>query len=214
MHKTLRHKAYKKIKGRILSLEWKPGESLSDYQISKELGIGRTPVREALLMLEHERLIQCKGKLGFLVKKLSRKDAEDYLAIRLALETFAVPSIIEGATTPILTKLEECIENSINALRQNDLRRLAKYNTAFHENLYKATRSNSFIETISGLLDRLHWLRAIALSASRSSLEPVEDHKQIFQALLNKDPAALENALRLHLEHARDKCVEMLDIIF
>jgi DNA-binding GntR family transcriptional regulator len=213
MPKTLRHKAYDEIKRRILSLEVKPGEKLSDTQISGALRMGRTPVREAFLMLEREKLVQCDGKQGYFVKKITKKEAEQYFAMRTALELFAVPAIIEGATPSILKELQSNIKKSERCARQNDVHGMAIYNTKFDETIYKATNSDVFIETMSGLLDRLHWLRMIALRASKGSRQSLEDHKRIVQAVQNKNPNELRKAIRQHLRHAREKCMAMADII-
>jgi DNA-binding GntR family transcriptional regulator len=213
MGKTLRHKAYDEIKRKILRLEVKPGEKLSDAQISRELRMGRTPVREALLMLEREKLVQCNEKQGYFVKKLTKKEAEEYFAMRTALELFAVPAIIGGATPSILKELQAKIEKSEKSARQGDVHGMAIYNTKFDETLYKATNSDVFIETMSGLLDRLRWLRMIALMASKGSRESLEDHKRIVRAVRNKNSSELKKAIQLHLRHAREKCMAMADII-
>ncbi len=69
---TLRHKAHEEIKKKIIFFEIMPGEKLSDKQIAAELGLGRTPVREALLVLEREGLVQCSGKQGYFVRPGNR----------------------------------------------------------------------------------------------------------------------------------------------
>jgi DNA-binding GntR family transcriptional regulator len=86
MNGGLRYKAKGIIKNKIISFEIKPGEALREGMIAGELGMGRTPVREALLILEQERLVECISNVGSLVRKLTRKEADDYYALREALE--------------------------------------------------------------------------------------------------------------------------------
>jgi len=214
MKKTLRHKAYEEIKKKIVLFELKPGEKISDVELCAELGMGRTPVREALLILEKDKLIQCHGKRGYFVRRLTQKEAEEYFEIRTFLELFAVPAIISGATGSIIKELEANIKNSEECAERGDLQGMAIYNTKFHEALYQATRSEAFIETLSGIFDKLHWLRTISLRAGGISRESLDDHKKIVSAIKKKDSTLLEKAIQAHLQHAKDKAMAMADIIF
>jgi DNA-binding GntR family transcriptional regulator len=214
MANTLRQKVYEEIKRKIVFIELKPGEKLSDKQIATELGIGRTPVREALLILSREKLVQCNGKQGYFVKKLTKDEADGYFAIRTALELFAAPSMIKGATPSVLKALDENIKRSERCGNKGDLRSVIHYHNEFDETLYKSTNSEVFIETISSLVDKLHWLRAIALRATGGLRESSDDHKRILRALEKKNVKELKRAIETHLRHAKEKYVAMAEIIF
>ena len=107
MNGNLRYKAKEIIKNRIIHFDVKPGELLHEGIIAKDLGIGRTPIREAFLMLEQEGLIECISNVGYGVRKLTRKEADDYYALRETLEEFAAPLIIERITPATITALKE-----------------------------------------------------------------------------------------------------------
>jgi DNA-binding GntR family transcriptional regulator len=211
---TLRKKAYEEIKRKILFLQLKPGEKISDILLSDELGIGRTPVREALLMLEREKLVKCAGKSGYFVNKLSQEEAQEYLDIRLALELFAIPKMIRGATPNVIRALEQNIRKSEQSAKDVDVHSMAVYNAEFHNIIYQATNSQPFIETISAVLSKLHWLITIALLVSKGSREPIDDHKEIVAALRSQSSKHLETAIRAHLRHATDRCMAMASVLF
>src|SRR5512133_2440503 len=104
---VLRFKAYKAIKEKIIYLELKPGEKIFENQLAESLGVSRTPVREALLMLEHEKLVTCSDSLGFIVKRFSRKDIEEYFALRIAIEEFVIALVLEKITKEEIAGLKE-----------------------------------------------------------------------------------------------------------
>ena len=79
MNNSLRHRAFEEIKRRIIAFELKPGERLIEGEMARDLDMGRTPVREALLMIEHEKLVECRGRMGYVVRKLTSKEVKDML---------------------------------------------------------------------------------------------------------------------------------------
>lgn len=212
--KTLRHQAYKVIKNKIIFLQVKPGESLFDSEIAKEIGIGRTPVREALLMLENEKLVECKNKLGYIVRKLSREEAYDYFAIRLVIEDFAIPLIIKGLTDNTIAELEQNIEKVKGYVEKNDFYNIIRYETEFHEILYRTTNSKVFVEVISGLVDKFQWLRAIGLSAPGGVQQSLDEHTKILSAYKARDISEIKKLMEVHIQDARDKFASMEHIIF
>jgi DNA-binding GntR family transcriptional regulator len=214
MSGPLTQRAYEEIKKRILLSDLKPGERLSDKQIAQELAVGRTPVREALLILQREKIVQCNGKRGYFVRKLTREEAEGYFSIRTALELFAAPAMLKGATPFVLRSLEENISKSERYGNKGNITAVANFNNEFHKILYTAVNSHVFLEIILSLNERLHWLRAIALRAPGGHLESLNEHKKILKALKDKNVRELKKAIKLHLCHARLKYISISKIIF
>ena len=213
-HPSLKDEAYQRIKTLILSDRLSGGDMLDIDWLASGLGISRTPLREALLMLEREKLVKCAGKSGYFVNKLSQEEAQEYLDIRLALELFAIPKMIRGATPNVIRALEQNIRKSEQSAKDVDVHSMAVYNAEFHNIIYKATNSQPFIETISAVLSKLHWLITIALLVSKGSREPIDDHKEIVAALRSQSSKHLETAIRAHLRHATDRCMAMASVLF
>ena len=136
MKRNLRHKAYEKIKELILFLDLKPGQKIVETEISEKLKIGRTPVREALLMLENERLVICAEKKGFIVRSLSVKEMKEYFMMRMVMEHFAIPFIIECITPSEIKAIERNITRAEKAIESGELREIVRCETQFHEILY------------------------------------------------------------------------------
>ena len=207
MRDTLRYKALEAIKNKIFFFETMPGEKLSDKKLASEFCMGRTPVREALLVLERERLVQCHGKQGYFVRKLTRKEVDEYLAVRAGLEVFAVPLIVQNVTHRILEELRDNIEKAKRCVTNGDFRGMIACNSEFHSTIYKTTRSDVFIEVISSLNDKFYWLRApLGLAASEASPGIVlRDHNRIVDAIEEKHAKRLKRAIESHLDHTREK---------
>jgi DNA-binding GntR family transcriptional regulator len=211
--KNLRHKAYEKIKELILFLDFKPGQKIVETEIAERLKIGRTPVREALLMLENEKLVICGEKKGFVVRNLSISEMKEYFKMRLLMEHFAIPLIVERITPSEKKALEKNITKAEKAVESGKLRDIIRYETQFHEILYMATKSDIFIETISALVDKFQWLRAIGLSAEKGARESLNDHKRMVDAIVNNDEKKLKKLIEEHLQHA-DKKVSLVRGLF
>jgi len=202
---TLRVKAYKDIKSKIICLQLKPGEKIFENEIAQDLKISRTPVREALLILENEKLVECDGRLGFVVRKLKTKEIEEYFSIRKAFEAFAAPFIIERITASEIEELKKNITEAQDYLKINDFNNIVRCETKFHEILWRATKSEIFFQIISGLSDKFQWIRAIALSAQGACRESIDDHKKIITLIEKKDSDKLKRFIALHIEHSRKK---------
>jgi DNA-binding GntR family transcriptional regulator len=209
MNITLRHKAHEEIKNRIISLEMKPGDVIREGGIARELGIGRTPVREALLLLEHERLVECRSNVGYVVRRLNQKEAEDCYALREALEQFSAPFIIERITPERLRELEAVLTKSEDCAATNDVRGVAAYNVEFHSFLYRATESEAFVELIFQLIDKIRWLLAMALAGQSGPEEALEDHRRMLRAIEEHNVEALKEEIRIHLQHAKRQYLSM-----
>jgi DNA-binding GntR family transcriptional regulator len=202
---TLRVKAYKEIKSKIICLQLKPGEKIFENEIAKGLKISRTPVREALLILENEKLVECDGRLGFVVKKLNTKEVEEYFSIRKAFEAFAAPFIIERITASEIEELKKNTTEAQGYLEMNDFSNIVRCETKFHEILWRSTKSEIFFQILSGLSDKFQWIRAIALSAEGGCRESIDDHKKIVALVEEKDSDKLKKFIALHIDHSRKK---------
>jgi DNA-binding GntR family transcriptional regulator len=202
---TLRVKAYKEIKSKIICLHLKPGEKIFENEIAKGLKISRTPVREALLILENEKLVECDGRLGFVVKRLNTKEVEEYFSIRKAFEAFAAPFITERITASEIAELKENVTEAQGYLKVNDFNNIVRCETKFHEILWGATKSEIFFQIISGLSDKFQWIRAIALSAQGGCRESIDDHRKIVALIEEKNSDKLKKFIALHIDHSRKK---------
>jgi DNA-binding GntR family transcriptional regulator len=196
----LRYTAYEAIKDKIVYLELRPGDRLSENEIAKSLGIGRTPVREALLLLEKERLIEIKAGSGFSVCRFTREEVEDYGLVRTAIEHLSLALAIQRIAETEVEALKENLRNLERNIDSHNLREVVKHESEFHDIIYSSTRSHVIRETISGLNAKFLWLRSVALSMKGAAEECLIQHKDIFSAIEKEDVAEAQRLMEHHLK--------------
>jgi len=211
---TLRFVAYKAIKDRIIYLDLRPGEKIVESEITQSLNVSRTPVREALLMLENEKLVECDGSMGFLVRRFNAKEIDEYFAVRKVIEGFVMSLVLQRITEAELESLRENIKEAEKHVMASDIRNIIRYESEFHELLYRAAKSEVLFETISGLTDKFQWLRGIALSVQGGSRQSLSQHRKMLAAIERKDSKKLRTLVRLHLKEAHKKLSVARELLF
>jgi DNA-binding GntR family transcriptional regulator len=208
--KTLaRHRAYEAIKDKILYLELRPGDIISEGQIAKRLDIGRTPAREALLLLEREGLIEIRENVGFTARAFGLEEIEEYRLIRAMIEEYAITMAIQRITEDELEALRENIRNLAGCLGDNSFMQASKYASEFHEIIYRAARSDVVRETIAGLNSKFLWIRAAAMSSKRGIVQCVTEHSLILEQVEKKDIGKAKKYMRKHIKSGWRKLAEV-----
>jgi len=211
--KLLREEAYNYIKQKIINLEWKPGEKVSELEVAKELKTSRTPVREAFLMLEHEKLLVCDDSLGFRVRQLKKEEVEEYFAIREVIEDYVLSLLVKNITEEDLAELRRNVAWGEVVIGEADIKEIIKCETQFHEITYKATKSNVLRETISPLVDKFQWLRGLALSVPGAASSSLSQHKKMLELMEKKDLKNLKRLMKTHLREAKGRIEFLFSIL-
>ncbi|MBU1184768.1 MAG: GntR family transcriptional regulator, partial [Proteobacteria bacterium] len=133
---SVREKTYDYLKSNILSGRFVPGERLAEEHLAKELGVSRTPVREALHKLEQDGLIEPLESRGFCIPKDSEEEIEDLFELRTVLEGYTLKLICERITDEQIGRLEEIIDKAEVSLRRKRIDEVFQWNTEFHDILY------------------------------------------------------------------------------
>ena len=205
---ALRFKAYKAIKEKIIYLDFKPGEKIFENLLAESLKVSRTPVREALLMLENEKLVTCSESLGFIVRRFNTKDIDEYYALRHAIEDFVIPLVVEKITSEEITALKDTVAEGERLLREgSNIQAIVRSESEFHEMLYRAAKSDILYDTISGLVDKFQWFRALALSVPEAASNSLLHHQKIIELIENKDIEGFKKMMHMHLDEARGRLI-------
>ncbi len=202
---TLRSRAYRAIRDKIIYLELRPGDKLSESELTKALGLGRTPVREALLMLEHEKLVVCDATIGFMVRRFSGKDLEEYFTVRNAIEEIVISLVVERITGDEIAALEDNLNQAEKAIEEGSIRDIVRCETEFHDILYRAAKSEVLFETVSRLVDKFQWFRALALSVPGAARNSRLQHVKILDLIKRKDVEGLKDIMKEHLGEAKGR---------
>ncbi|MGE5614831.1 MAG: GntR family transcriptional regulator [Bacillota bacterium] len=204
---SLRSRIFNHIRSDILNGVYEPGESLTETKLSEELGVSRTPIREALGQLELEGLVQSIPNKGVFVKGVSPQDINDIYTIRMLIEGLAARWAAEKITPHEIEELKETVELEEFYTMKNNTGQLLQFDTRFHDIIYKACKSKPLMHVLSTFHNYVRKARKISMSSPIRAREVLEEHKAILQAIVEKDA---EKAERLATEHVRNASENLL----
>jgi DNA-binding GntR family transcriptional regulator len=196
---SLKDKAYKAIKDAILCLKLEPGKPLVEKELARHLGISRTPVRDALQELEREGFVTRQSFKGTFVTEVTMKDTSEIFALRAVLEGLAA-----RIAAPLFTPLElKEIDNHLTAaeaaLERGELALCSEYGQKLHEAIICKAENQRLADILHNLDDHVRRLRVLSDRISGRLNTSVQEHRAVLQALILRDPAAAEQAMRAHL---------------
>ena len=199
-YKPLRDVVFESLREAILGGQLKPGQRLMEVQLAEQLGVSRTPVREAIRKLELEGLVVMLPRKGAYVANMSLKDIMDVLEIRSSLEGMAAFLAAERINDEDLKHLKEIA----GELGQNEsnIEELLKKDVEFHECIFKATNNKKLHQLINSLWEQVYRFRVSYLSDYDALLNIVEEHKMIVEAIEQGDSELAKKRATEHIEKA------------
>lgn len=209
-YKPLREVVFEALRDAIISGELKPGERLTEVQLAEEMGVSRTPVREAIRKLELEGFVVMVPRKGAYVADISTKDVADVFEIRAALEGLAAGLAAERITEEELEELQRLLVKVNESTENHDLDTFVAADAAFHEALYKASRNDRLVQIISNLREQIQRFRSITLARPGRMKDALEEHKLIVDAISQRNVALARRLAQKHIENAENS---MLDSI-
>lgn len=202
-HKTisLADQVFDHLENDILSGKYRRGEILTESKLSAELGVSRTPIREALRRLEQEHIIEESGK-GSVVIGINEKDLEDIFMIRKSLECQVAALAAKNRTEEQLKQLREALEFQEFYLNKKDPDQIKLMDSRFHETLYKLSGSTAFYDTLVPLHKKIQKYRRASVTNSSRAEASVTEHRKIYEAIEAKNTALAAKYASEHVENA------------
>lgn len=202
-HKTisLADQVFDHLENDILSGKYQRGEILTESKLSTELGVSRTPIREALRRLEQEHIIEESGK-GSVVIGINEKDLEDIFMIRKSLECQVAALAAKNRTEEQLKQLREALEFQEFYLNKKDPDQIKLMDSRFHETLYKLSGSTAFYDTLVPLHKKIQKYRRASVANSSRAEASVAEHRKIYEAIEAKNTALAAKYASEHVENA------------
>lgn len=199
--KSMKEQAYALIKDAILYHKLSAGEIYSQEALCTELGISRTPVREALLELQLEGFVSfCRGK-GIYIIPISNKRAEEVVEARYYLEITGSRLAAERRKSEDIEAMEKTLRTMWKKVELCDAKIMYPLDRLFHEQIFVAAQNSWMHEQIVRLRDNfLRFETFSAFDELESGKQVVVEHQAILDAIKAKDPAQAEKAMRCHLD--------------
>jgi len=201
--RTLQQEAYNYVKSKIMNREFKPGQFLQDAQLAAELSFSRTPVREALRLLEHEGLLISQARRGWKVYSLTLQDIKEIFNIKMVLETKIARWAAESNDEDRRNILKNLMGKMKQAMLSDDHESWRKADTELHSIILGMGRNERASRIIRDLNDQWYRVR-IGLIAMQGRVERSNiEHEAIVERILAKDGEGAEKMMEEHLHNLR-----------
>jgi len=208
---SLRVKVFKEIEKDILNGVFSPGDSLIEHKLSTELGVSRTPVREALRQLELEGLVKTVPNKGAVVVGVSQKDIEDIYAIRMQIEGLAAKWSAENINDEELAALREVVELQEFYVEKGDYLQVWHLDNRFHEIIYDTCRSRPLKFMLSNFHNYIQKARAVSFKSTGRAVLAVREHRNILEAIGVHNGEKAQELTELHIKNAKDNLLKSLN---
>lgn len=205
---SLRGRVFHKLREDILSGKYEEHEELKEVAIGEELGVSRTPVREAFRQLELEGLIQIIPNKGAYVTGITEKDVKDIYMIRSMLEGLCARLATEHITKEQLEELEENVYLAKFHADKGHLEQLAQLDNRFHEVLYEACDSKMLEHQLKDFHQYVWRVRKKTLSNANRGPKSNEEHEEILEAIKAGDAGLAEQLANKHMINAYENMVK------
>lgn len=194
------------VKGRL-----GPNEALSDRALALQLGVSRTPVREAFHQLEAAGLVRRRGRIGWVVTALDRQDVEELIELRTILEVAGIQRVVAWDESE-LARLAALFDGFTLPLPEESIARYLEVDNELHLALVNATGNRRIIDIyryVEWHIDRLRHL--VSYRVQRRVDRSLEEHRRICRALKARDAEAAADALTEHLANVEKSFLELLE---
>ena len=195
----LRDVVFNTLREAILKGDLKPGERLMELQLASKLGVSRTPIREAIRMLEQEGLAVTTPRKGAEVAKMTLKDMDDVLEIRDALDELAVRIACQKISDEQLRQLEDMKELFEKSTQTGNVKKIAEADVTFHDVIYEATGNPKLVTLLNNLREQVYRYRVEYIKDPKNYPTLIAEHEAILESLKNRDVKNAVEAMHVHV---------------
>lgn len=190
--------ALRVIKDNIIRLDLAPGSFISENELATELGLSRTPVREALIELSRAKVVEIAPQKRSVVAPIDERLVEEARFSRDVLECSVVQLVCEMATEAGLEKLQENVKLQEYYKSNGQIAPIMELDNQLHKTLFQIAEKPQVYELVQSMAIHFDRIRSIALNDIRD-LEIVNDHRRIVDAICARDPQLASEVMKLHL---------------
>lgn len=187
-----------------------PGLRLMEIQLAKQLGVSRTPVREAIRKLELEGLVVTIPRKGAEVAEITPKDLHDVLEVRCALEALSVELACQAITEDQLAELDQYVNKFKTLVPTGDINALAECDVAFHDVIINCTNNKRLIQLLNNLREQMYRYRLEYLKDDATHPLLIREHQEIITCLKNKDAAGAKSVISEHINQQYEDVIQSL----
>ncbi len=203
-HRPLREIVYEELRNLILTGKIKPGTRMMEIELAEDMGVSRTPIREAIRKLEKEGLVVIEPRKGAYASEVSVKDMENILEVRANLEGLAAYLAAERMTDAEKKALEATKEKFKQAVAEGNMGDMIAYDSKFHHMIVESSRNNHLIHMVEQLQELVLRFRYIYYKDFKRAEDMIPEHKRIFEEIVNGNGANARFEAFNHIDKLMD----------
>ena len=196
----LRDIVFKTLREAIITGDLQPGERLMEIKLANELGVSRTPVREAIRKLELEGLVIMTARKGAEVAPINEKDLKEVLEIRKALESLACELACRNVRDADIRKMRTINDEISKAVAAEDIEKITKKDVEFHETINLLSDNQRLIQMLHQLKEHIFRYRFEYIKEMKNKQSIVDEHSKIINAIEVRDAKKAGQELESHIE--------------
>jgi DNA-binding GntR family transcriptional regulator len=200
---------YPRLKRLILTARIMPGTALAERDLAAQLGVSRTPVREAIARLVAEGLVHRRTGRGHFVPRLGAREAGELYAVREALEVLAVRLALQRMTAADMRRLELEVETLARTSLGRDGTAGRRPGVRLHDLIVRASGNTTLYEAWQRILEKIIPYMWVETLYADNAAQTVDEHRALCRVMRARNPGAAENVLRRHIARARDNLVRV-----
>jgi len=214
---SLHEQTYQALRTAILTGELAAGDRVIEKQLADRLQVSRTPIREALRLLEREELITADANSGLRVATLSVHDAAHLYDCRIALEQVSVSEACRHATSEQLDAIDRAVTQAEKAITQEShsltTYQLLHLDYEFHRLIAKSTGNPWLVSLLDQVFDKMTLLRIRTMQHNPRVLEICSEHRHIYQGIVDRQPHVATQAIQSHLTANKERVIREIQTL-
>lgn len=195
-----------RLRDMAIFFEFKPGERLNEASLAEQLGVSRTPVREALMTLAHEGFLEQAGR-GYVRRRFDVQEMKDLYEVRLGLEKECCSYAVRRATEEQIEALEAYLDHSRSIAADTPVTELVRLDEGFHQQLAQMTGNAEMVRMVLWMNRRIRFMRWISMDGERRD-STQKEHRALLDALRRRDESAMIEMITGHISLRQDQIVD------
>ncbi len=205
---SLADRVYDQLEYNILSGTYAQGEIISETRLSEELGVSRTPIREAMSRLSHEKLIK-ESSMGTVVVGVTVNDVKDLFEVKRRIESMATRRAAENISEEGLKALKDNVDQQEFFAQKGDAIKVRDLDTEFHDIIYRECGSTTFETILGPIHHKMMKFRRLSLEKSHRIMASVAEHRALYNAISERDGDKIDTIVLMHIDHAYNSIMEV-----
>lgn len=206
--KALRDIAFEAIKKAILNYELLPGQAIYERDLSEKLGISRTPIRESLSLLEREKWIISKPRVGTFINEMTEENVKEVMEIRMIFDRFSLEKVCGNITLEQIKILEDYIKEQEK--NKTNLQKFIQLDQEFHSQIVLFAKNERIEKWFEEISDQIRWFGLKAITKKSRIEETISEHKEIIKALKSQDINKVLIASNIHVRNTKNVIINQL----